>query len=45
LIGGILARAPGWRQVATFDVDETPDRDRAVLIDKFPNGLQPDARH
>jgi 4-amino-4-deoxy-L-arabinose transferase-like glycosyltransferase len=45
LIGGILALAPGWRQVATFDVDETPDRDRAVLIDKFPNGLQPDARH
>ena len=37
LIEEILARYPNHRTVREFDVDETPDRDRAALIDKFPN--------
>ena len=36
LIQGILDRYPRQRVIATFDVDETPFVDRAVLIDKFP---------
>jgi hypothetical protein len=36
LIAEILARYPQRRRVATFDVDETPDFDRAALIDKQP---------
>jgi 4-amino-4-deoxy-L-arabinose transferase-like glycosyltransferase len=37
LIQEILARYPNHRTVREFDVDETPDRDRAALIDKFPH--------
>jgi 4-amino-4-deoxy-L-arabinose transferase-like glycosyltransferase len=36
LIQGILDHYPGWRVVASFDVEETPVHDRAVLVDKFP---------
>ena len=36
LIDGILERYPQRRIVATFVVDETPEADRAVLIDKGP---------
>jgi len=36
LIQGILDHYPRHRVIATFDVDETPFVDRAVLIDKFP---------
>ena len=35
LIQEILDRYPQHRVLATFDVDETPAPDRAVLIDKF----------
>ena len=44
LIQGILDQYPGHRTVATFDVDETPERDRAVLVDKIPAAAQPHAR-
>jgi hypothetical protein len=37
LIQQILNRYPSWRVVAAFQVDETPDSDRAVLIDKSPD--------
>ncbi len=43
LIQGILDHYPRRRVVATFTVDETPDPDRAVLIDKMPND-EPHAR-
>jgi 4-amino-4-deoxy-L-arabinose transferase-like glycosyltransferase len=43
LIQGILDRYPRRRVVATFTVDETPDPDRAVLIDKMPTD-EPHAR-
>jgi hypothetical protein len=34
----ILEASPGWKVVHEFDVAETPSgRDRAVLIDKFPD--------
>jgi hypothetical protein len=36
LIQEILDRYPNRERIATFDVDETPNRDRAVLIDKHP---------
>jgi len=36
LIQGILDHYPDHRTVATFEVDETPSPDRAVLIDKRP---------
>jgi hypothetical protein len=36
LIQQILNRYPSRRVVATFQVDETPDPDRAVLIEKAP---------
>jgi 4-amino-4-deoxy-L-arabinose transferase-like glycosyltransferase len=36
LIQDLLDRYPTRRIVATFDVDETPERDRAVLIEKRP---------
>jgi len=36
LITEILERYPNHQVIATFDVDETPDVDRAVLIDKHP---------
>jgi hypothetical protein len=36
LIQEILDRYPHHDRLATFDVDETPGRDRAVLIDKHP---------
>lgn len=36
LIQGILDHYPNRRIVATFEVDETPDTDRAALIDKMP---------
>jgi len=35
LIQGLLDASPGWREVATFDVDETPAPERAALIDKL----------
>jgi hypothetical protein len=38
LIQGILDHYPNRRTLATFDVDETPAPDRAVLIDKRPAG-------
>jgi hypothetical protein len=37
LIQQILNRYPSRRVVATFQVDETPDPDRAVLIEKSPD--------
>ena len=40
LIEEILERYPNRQIVATFDVDETPGADRAVLIDKNPPGLK-----
>lgn len=43
LIQGILDHYPRRRVVATFTVDETPDPDRAVLIDKMPSD-EPHAR-
>jgi hypothetical protein len=36
LIKEILDHYPNWRRIATFDVDETRDRDQAWLIDKLP---------
>ncbi len=34
----VLAACPGWKAVREFDVAETPSgRDRAVLIDKYPD--------
>ncbi len=36
LIQEILDRYPNRQRIATFDVDETPGADRAVLIDKHP---------
>ena len=44
LIQGILDQYPNHRTVATFDVDETPGPDRAVLVDKIPDAAQPHAR-
>ncbi|MEO7192892.1 MAG: glycosyltransferase family 39 protein [Vicinamibacterales bacterium] len=44
LIQGILDRYPRHRSVAAFVVDETPEPDRAVLIDKSPDSPQPHAR-
>jgi hypothetical protein len=39
IILDVLAVAPGWKVIREFDVAETPwGRDRAVLIDKYPNG-------
>ena len=35
LIEGVLARYPKRAVIATFEVDETPLTDRAVLVDKF----------
>jgi 4-amino-4-deoxy-L-arabinose transferase-like glycosyltransferase len=37
LITELLAHYPQRRDVASFDVDETPAVDRATLIDKFPS--------
>jgi 4-amino-4-deoxy-L-arabinose transferase-like glycosyltransferase len=38
LIGEILAACPGWKVLHEFDVAETAGgRDRAVLIDKYPD--------
>ena len=36
LIADLLDRYPARRLVATFDVDETPAKDVAALIEKFP---------
>jgi len=36
LIPELLDHYPNRRIVATFDVDETPMRDQAILVDKFP---------
>ena len=36
LIEDLLARYPARRVVATFEVDETPDIERAALIEKGP---------
>jgi hypothetical protein len=36
LMREILDRYPNRRIIATFDVDETPELDRAVLVDKSP---------
>lgn len=36
LMREILDRYPNRRVIATFDVDETPELDRAVLVDKNP---------
>jgi len=44
LIQGILDHYPRRRVIATFVVDETPGPDRAVLIDKEPDGLPAHAR-
>jgi hypothetical protein len=44
LIQGILDQYPHRRVIAAFDVDETPGADRAVLIDKFPDGAPLHAR-
>jgi hypothetical protein len=44
LIQGILDHYPRRRVIATFVVDETPGPDRAVLIDKDPDGLPAHAR-
>jgi hypothetical protein len=41
LISEILAASPGWKVLHEFDVAETADgRDRAVLIDKYPERVQ-----
>jgi len=37
LIQELLDRYPGRREVASFEVDETPAVDRATLFDKFPD--------
>ncbi len=39
LIQGILDQYPNRRVVASFDVQETPARDRAELIHKAPSGI------
>jgi len=39
LIEEILDRYPNRQSVATFEVDETPGADRAVLIDKHPGAV------
>lgn len=44
LIQGMLDHYPRRRVIATFVVDETPGPDRAVLIDKDPDGLPAHAR-
>lgn len=44
LIQGILERYPRRQIVDQFIVDETPEPDRAVLIDKFPGRVAVDAR-
>lgn len=44
LIQGILDHYPERREVATFEVDETPEPDRAALFDKFPDQPPPHAR-
>lgn len=45
LIDGILDHYPHRRVVARFVVDETPDPDRAVLIDKNPAAAPAHATH
>jgi 4-amino-4-deoxy-L-arabinose transferase-like glycosyltransferase len=48
LIQEILDHYPNRRVVATFDVDETGGADRAMLVDKVPDGasvVTPHARH
>lgn len=40
----VLAQYPQRQIVLEFDVQETPGRDRAALIDKFPDGPDPRAR-
>ena len=41
LIPEILAASPGWRILYEFDVAETAGgRDRAVLIDRYPERVQ-----
>jgi len=40
----VLQRYPQRRVILEFDVQETPGPDRAVLIDKFPDGPDPRAR-
>lgn len=44
LIQGMLDHYPRRQTVASFDVDETRGPDRAVLIDKFPDGPPAHAR-
>jgi 4-amino-4-deoxy-L-arabinose transferase-like glycosyltransferase len=41
----VLQHYPNQRIIATFAVKETPGSDRAVLIDKFPDGPESRARH
>lgn len=41
MIQEVLDRYPNRRTVATFEVDETPGPDRAVLIDKHPGSPPP----
>jgi len=42
----VLQHYPRRRVIAEFEVDdEWPGRDRAALIDKFPDGPEPRARH
>jgi 4-amino-4-deoxy-L-arabinose transferase-like glycosyltransferase len=44
LIQEILDHYPQRSVVATFDVDESPEQDRAVLIEKAPRAVTADAR-
>ncbi len=41
----VLQHYPRQRVLAEFDVEETSGPDRAALIDKFPDGPDPRARH
>jgi hypothetical protein len=41
MIPDLIDHYPNHRTIATFDVDETPGPDRAVLIDKSPASPQP----
>jgi 4-amino-4-deoxy-L-arabinose transferase-like glycosyltransferase len=45
IILDVLQHYPRQRIIAEFDVDETAGPDRAALIDKFPDGPEPRARH
>jgi 4-amino-4-deoxy-L-arabinose transferase-like glycosyltransferase len=44
LLRDLLEHYPAHRIIASFEVDESPERDRAILIDKRPSFPHPDAR-